>query len=423
MRNQSGNDDINDNIMENINQSLARQVQEEMDERPRKTTTSKKRRKKRGKRLRIIFRIVLFLLVVTIGVGSFLIFTKPGRNILVHFATEYAYSKLDFKGEEPEEPILDENGTVITPNINPYQMSETFRNARHEEGVINILLLGLEAIGYGESKSNGHTDSIMIATMNINTGSFKLTSLMRDSWVTIPGYGDQRINTAYAKGGINTMYETIAYNYDLQLDGHALVGFNDFEQIIDTLGGIEIELTEQEASYLNSTNYISNKAYRTVVPGKQTLNGNQALGYCRVRKIPTLDGSNNDMGRTSRHRRVINAIFDKVKTSSITDLISVANKILPLVETDIRKNNCKAYLANAIEIGIKDMNLETLRLPEDGGYTAEKINGAQVLVPIWDKTVESLHQFIFEPKPETTPQTPEGTEGNETQGISGTDAP
>lgn len=344
-------------------------------------------------------KVILCILLILTAAGAFLTLTKTGRGILVHIATEYAYSRLDYAGdEEAMDTIFDENGMVITPNINPYEMSETYRNARHEEGVVNILLLGVEAIGYGQS--GGHTDSIMIATMNTNTGALKLTSLLRDSWVTIPDYGDQRINVAYAKGGVKAMYETIAYNYDLQLDGYALVGFETFEQVIDTLGGVEIELTAEEANYLNKTNYISKKANRKMVAGKQLMNGNQALGYCRVRKIPTLDGSNYDMGRTSRHRRVMNAVFEKVKKSSIPDLVSVMNNVLPLVETDIRKSNCKAYLANAVEIGLQDLSLETLRLPTDDGFTQERINGAAVIVPIWDKTRETLHEFIFAPKPE-----------------------
>lgn len=381
-----------DEIMQTVNLSLAKQVQDEMDHSKK---GSKPQKKKKKKRVPTALKVVLSLLAVLTVAAGFLVLTKPGRGFLIGIVTDYAYTKLNMKDsdENPPEPVELEDGTVITPNFNYYAMSETFRNAKHEEGVYNILLLGVEAIGYGTS--GGHTDAIMIATLNTNTNTLGLTSLMRDSWVTIPGYGDDRLNSVYAKGGVNLMYETIAYNYDLQLDGYALVDFEMFEKVIDTLGGVEVTLTEDEAYYLNHTNYISNKAYRNVSAGTQTLNGNQALGYCRVRKVPTLDGSAYDMGRTSRQRQVMNAVFKKFKKSGITDLVGLVNNVLPLVETDIQKGNCKAYLSAAVEIGLSDMDLNTLRLPEDNSLDNTRINNKAVVVPHWDETRDALYQFVF----------------------------
>lgn len=406
-----------DEMMRSLNSSLARQVQEELDRssstrtqngRAAQSSGSTRRSKKKKKKKRILLKTILTLILMVTACLAFLILTKPGRSVLIHFATEYAYSRLDYAGTEDVDSTLEDgsdatDGTGSTggssqSGVQMDNLSQTFQGARQEEGVVNILLLGVEAIGYGQS--GGHTDVIMIATMNTNTGELKLTSLLRDTWVTIPGFNDNRINAAYSKGGMETLYETIATNYDLKLDGYALVGFTAFEQIIDTLGGVEIELTAEEAEYLNTTNYISNKAYRNVVPGKQVLNGNQALGYCRVRKVATLDGSNYDMGRTSRHRRVMSAVFAKLKTSGITDLVNVMNQVLPLVETDVSKENCKDYLGDALEIGLKNLELQTLRLPEDGHYDTPRIDGKAVLVPHWEDTISTLHEFIFEAAPE-----------------------
>ena len=403
-------------LTKSLSRSLARQVQEEMDT-PMNHTSRQghngkkhKRKKKKGRALKIIATIILLMSACV----AFLIFTKPGRDFMINLATEYAYNKINYTGKDDPDSADDTDllDGELTPNVSLSLMSDTFRNARHEEGVYNILLLGLEAI-----ESKGHTDSIMIATLNTKTKKMKLTSLMRDSWVTIPGYGDDRINVAYAKGGINTLYETIALNYDIQLDGYALVGFDTFEQIIDALGGIELELTDEEAYYLNHTNYISNKSYRNVVAGKQRVNGNQALGYCRVRKVATLDGSNNDMGRTSRHRRVMNSIFSELKTASIPEMLSVVNTVLPLVETDIRKNNCKVYLSDALEIGLKDMSLDNLRLPEDGCFDDTTIDRKRVLVPHWEETKAALHSFIFDPD---KPELPAGAGADDTTGQSET---
>ena len=109
---------------------------------------------------------------------------------------------------------------------------------RREEGVYNILLLGEEAIDSGSAR--GRTDLIIIATLNTNQKAIKLTSLMRDTLVQIPGFKDNKLNSAYEKGGVDLLYETIALNFDIRLDGCALVNFENFEKIIDRLGGLEI---------------------------------------------------------------------------------------------------------------------------------------------------------------------------------------
>lgn len=357
------------------------------------------RRKKQMKRRKRIFRIkVIFVILGLIAaIGAFLFCTPAGRKILVSVATEYAYNKVDFKGNETQ------NGEKTGPNIDASKMSETFRNARHEDYCTNILLLGVEAIGYGEEK--GHTDAIMIATINKKEGTMKLTSLMRDSYVSIPGYDSDRINSVYRKGGIELLYETIAQNYNLQLDGYGLVDFDTFEKVIDAVGGIDITLTAEEAEYLNTTNYISDPANRNVVEGTQTMNGNQALGYARVRHVATLDGSNDDMGRTYRQRAVVNAIFEKVKSSGVVELTNLMNTVLPLVQTDVKKANCKTYLEDALNIGFSNLSLNTLRIPADNMFSYETINGKAVVLPDWDQNLPLMQQFIFATGDESTTAT------------------
>ena len=146
-------------------------------------------------------------------------------------------------------------------------------------------------------------------------GTLKLTSLMRDMVVDIPDNGENKLNAANSFGGIQMLYKTIAQNFNVELDGYVEVGFTAFEKIVNSVGGINLELTESEANYLNTTNYISKKKYRNVKVGKQKLNGNQALGYCRIRKggVTTITGLRDDYGRTWRQRTVIKAVFDKVK--------------------------------------------------------------------------------------------------------------
>ena len=141
-----------------------------------------------------------------------------------------------------------------------------------DDQIVNILVIGndyREERGYGAS---GLTDTMIIATMDMKHGTLKTASLMRDLVVEIPGHGKNKLNSANSFGGIELLYKTIATNFNIELDGYVEVGFAAFTKIIDKVGGIELELTESEASYLNSTNYIRNKKSRNVKVGKQTFN-------------------------------------------------------------------------------------------------------------------------------------------------------
>ncbi|MDF2844139.1 MAG: hypothetical protein K0R00_2565 [Herbinix sp.] len=389
-------EDIEDELI-GINSSLAKQISDELS-----TIDAEKNTKKKKILLKIQSGVVLSLLCI-IGFAFLLGFTKPGNWLLMSMGVNLsgtlwaAWTGNFDDGTDVVEDVdyLDEDdltsegeeidvSTIVWPN----HLGE----GRKEEGVYNVLLLGEEAIGSGSGR--GRTDVIVIATMNTNNKTIKLTSLMRDSFVQIPGYNDNKLNTAYEKGGLDLLYQTIALNYDLHLDGCVLVNFEKFEEIIDKLGGLEITLTAGEAKYLNTTNYISNPAYRNVKEGTQLLNGNQVLGYSRVRKRATITGNNNDYGRTDRHRIVLNAIFDKYKTESKTKLASMILELLPMIKTDIDSKGFQMLLNTFIEMGTTDMS--QLRVPVDGAFNDQmKVRGMSVLILEWDTNIEALHSFIF----------------------------
>lgn len=398
-----------DEFLKEIRSSLAEQVQREMDNKKKDNghrMTDKKKSRKRKKKVNVFIKILIFLLVIILAGGSFLVFTKPGRSIMSKIAVEWAFRNIK---KIPDKPAKNASGSAvetgseeekglevgeITDNIDMSKMSDTFKNALHEDGVYNILLLGVEAIG-NNNVASGRTDSIMIATINTKQKTLGLTSLMRDSYVTVPGYYDTRINAAFGLGGVPLMYETIAYNYGLRLDGSAIVSFKTFQKVIDDLGGVDIELTPAEAEYLNTTNYVSKKSNRTLKPGINHMNGNQALGYARVRKRATLDGSNNDFGRTSRHRRVMAAIFKEVKKSNPVTLVKLLDTVFSEVQTDIKKSNASSYLAEVLELSLDGVPLDNLRLPIDGTYQGVTINRAAVVTFDSAANREALANFIF----------------------------
>lgn len=263
---------------------------------------------------------------------------------------------------------------------------------------LSFLLIGEEAIGESEGSGvNGRSDSMMVLTVNTEKKTVKLISFMRDLYVDIPGYGFNRLNASYQLGGSELVSKTLNSNFGIYVDGYVKVNFDGFSDIIDAVGGVEITLTEEEALYLNTTNYISKRKYRTVVAGKQTLNGNQALGYCRVRKRACITGETDDYGRTARQRLVIEDIFKKVKKMRLFDMLGLAYDALPMISTDIPKKEIISYVKLAASMDLK--KLETSRIPANGTFTGQEVRlgnvAAKVLVPDLEANKQILVDFLY----------------------------
>ena len=177
------------------------------------------------------------------------------------------------------------------------------------------------------------------------------------------------------------------------------VGFDAFEKIVNSVGGVEAELTESEANYLNTTNYISKKKYRHVKVGKQKLNGNQALGYCRIRKggTYTITGLTDDYGRTWRQRTVISAVFAKMKKQPLSKWLEVGNKVLSNIETDLDNDKIMSLMKDTVFLGTADV--KQLQIPMEGYFTTSS-DGAYLLSTNssetdWSTNADILKNFIF----------------------------
>jgi anionic cell wall polymer biosynthesis LytR-Cps2A-Psr (LCP) family protein len=126
------------------------------------------------------------------------------------------------------------------------------------------------------------------------------------------------------------------------------------------------------------------------------MNGNQVLGYARVRKTSTITGNNNDYGRTDRHRIVLNAIYEKCKTKSKTELVYLMFKFLPMITTDIDSENFEMLLNSYLDMGMNTKKMEQLRIPVDGAFQDNlRVRGMSVIIPDLTKNIEALHSFIF----------------------------
>lgn len=382
-----------DDFLQDVKNSLAQQISSEMEDNYTETSSIAKKKKfpKGLKIFTIVFSCIMLLLAL-------LAFTPGGQKLLFSLAGNYIYNKLDY--QDSTKPSEQETNTNVEPTQAPVKV---------QKEVINILLVGVEEIG-GAS----NTDSMMVASMNTKDKSIKLTSLMRDLYVEIPGHDDNKLNAAFALGGIDLLYQTIQNNFGVELDGYAMVNFESFEQIVDLVGGVEVTLTSKEANYLNTTNYISDPAMRTVHEGTQLMTGNQALGYCRVRYVSTGTESN-DFGRTQRQRAVLSSIFEKLKSKNLIQLGLFLNDVLNQVkiDTDITNSEFNDYLQLAASLKLKE--LENFRVPTDGSYGSERVPigkyNVEVLVPTdWDATKAAIHDFIYG----SSASTVAGTDANST---------
>ena len=242
----------------------------------------------------------------------------------------------------------------------------------------NVLLIGCD-------KSDGtsqRSDSMILVTIDKEHQKIKFTSFMRDLWVSIPGYEDARLNAAYSYGGAPLLTETITENFNVRIDNYVMVDFEMFEKLIDGLGGVSVDITEEEADFINETSHAK------VHPGENILNGDYALIYCRIRYLDS------DFNRTQRQRKVMNSILKKVMSQNPVTTLSVMSNILPLITTDISplKLTLKAFSA----VNLLKYGNDQFRIPTDDGYSNEYINGQDVLVPDIEANSEALHSFIYE---------------------------
>ena len=367
---------MNDRNDRNVEDILKQQVNEIMNEKPRneyKKSQKKPVRKKKHRFIKAMGTLAAILLLAILIVFG----TKPGRSMVYKFASQFIYTNMnkDVDNGQPKDDLaIDDNPSL-----------------RKEDYVTNYLIFGIEKIGGGKN-----TDTIMVATINTKNSTIKVTSLLRDSYVDIPGYKANKLNSAYSKGGAKLLIETIQNNYKIKIDGYASVDFESFEKIVDLLGGVTIDLGKKEAAYLNKTNYISKKKNRNVKEGINRLNGNQLMGYVRVRKVATLGGVNNDYGRVVRQQRALKAMFESYIKSNIFKLPGITKEALGYITTNVSEDQISKAMANVVENRIT--TLDTIRIPVDGAFDApKKYNGIGYPIVInWDVNRVELYKFIYD---------------------------
>ena len=281
--------------------------------------------------------------------------------------------------KEPEILVLDyERGDLLS---DPY--------------VLNIMLFGADQYG-----NEGLSDSMILLSIDNRHEKIKMTSFLRDTYISIPGHWSSKLNAAYAYGGAELSIATIESNYGIRVDRYAIVNFETFKEIVDIMGGVDIELTQDEIYYINDQ--ITQNGQSEYLPwdtqeGIVHLNGQQALWYSRNRGgyVNGTEYSGSDWDRVERQRKFLNAVIDDMSSASLTELVDIVNAVGPNVTTNIKNSELTSLVAGAPNY--LKYKVEQVSIPTDGtwGYGFNEA-GSVILVNDWDRARYDLAKFIYE---------------------------
>ncbi|MDK0796562.1 LCP family protein [Clostridium perfringens] len=261
--------------------------------------------------------------------------------------------------------------------VNKDNLSIDKAQVEEEKHIKNIALFGIDA----PKGKAGRSDAIMILTLDEEHKVMKLTSIMRDSYVDIPGHGDDKITHAYAFGGPELAMKTLNENFKVNVEDFMAVNFTSLPEIIDKLGGVKINIIPEEIHHIPGI----------TSPGEQVLNGAEALAYSRIRYA-----TGGDYKRTERQRVVLEAVFEKLKSTPTKEYPSLIDDFLPYVETNMSSMDM-IKLATDVAPLVKG-NLETARFPLDGYCDGKMINGVWYLVYDRQATLNQIQKYIYDNK-------------------------
>lgn len=342
--------------------------------------------KQEGKAKRIWLKIAIAVLAVLLVV-----------LVVIAVAAEYVLGKIGRLNDQPTEPTAptattapveqfvtdatepDETLNVMDPTDVTLKPAEEVQVSNK---IINILLVGQDTKTYDE---RARSDSMILLSLNRKDNTIKMTSILRDTYVQIPGgWMDNRINAAFNLGGYELLNETITHNFGVQIDGNVVINFKAFEKVIDILGGVDIEMDWEEA------NYMQNRGFYDCVGGMNHLEGDAALIFARMRHV-----SGGDYTRTERQRRMLTCIVEKLRDSDLTTILGLIEEILPLVSTDLTDAEIISYATLGLSVLAKNPELQSFRIPTDESHYMAFINEMSVMVPDLEKCREELLVFIY----------------------------
>lgn len=328
-----------------------------------------KKKGKKTKKQKATITVIVILLVLIICAGAFaILYANNLLDKITNNSEEEPYEMvtyydgMDFLQEDF--PTIDELSASEIYSYKEY-LKQWYQNGDPVSSthVLNILLIG-EDTRDEEISDTSRADSAIIASVNIDTGEIHLTSILRDLYVYYEVDGEGRygkINESASMGGMKCYINTIERYYKIAINNYAVVNFASFPKIIDALGGVSIKITSAEINEINN----HPKRYGGVTitqtfdgtEGTMTLNGEQALAYCRIRKIDS------DGARANRQKTVLNTLFKKMKSSGTVDIVKTVNQLSEYVYTGYDKKELISLGNTALKDGWLNFEVKSSNIP------------------------------------------------------------
>ncbi len=261
------------------------------------------------------------------------------------------------------------------------------------DGVVNILLIGNDSRKNGE---DGRSDAMILLSVSSKTKKIYMTSLLRDMYVDIPGHDGNRLNAAYSYGGPELLMETIRQNFGLPVNRYMLVNFGAFVNLVDEVGGIDLDLSNDEVIWVN--NYLVEYNILTENPqgtfeldpnlsGMVHLNGPQALAYTRNRFLGT------DFGRTERQRKVLTAVIGKLPSAALTNMGGLIDGLMPNLTTNLTRGEC--FRLSLMAGKLISYEIVSDSIPQPGTYKDVTIRKMQVLEVDFEENIRYLKEKLY----------------------------
>lgn len=347
----------------------------------KRTLENKKRRKKL-----FATKVVCILLAILCLVG--------GIASLAYYKTLSGIGYQDINNNTPV-TNTDVSGNVIETEPEILTLDTNSGSLLSDPYVLNILLFGADRYG-----NEGNSDTLILMSIDNRHEKIKLTSFLRDTYISIPGYGSNKLNAAYALGGAELSIKTIEANFGIKIDRYAVVNFETFKEIVDIMGGVDIELTYDEIEYINAQvaqNNQSDYLSWDTVEGIVHLNGQQALWHARNRGgyvNGTYFYMNDDWGRVGRQRAFLNAVIESMRDATLTEIVQIVNAVGPSITTNLKSSEVTTLVAGALTYLNYDM--EELTMPEDNWEEVTNFAGKSLGIIDWNLARRTVAEFIYE---------------------------
>jgi len=268
-------------------------------------------------------------------------------------------------------------------------------------GIHHYMLICIDSWNTDMRKAGNHTDGMVLVTVDEYTGRVMLTSFIRDMLIQRPDGDFGRLNNVYDyfgrdKGGIESLVKTINTHFDLKIDEFIVVDFKQVQNIVDAIGGVDIEITAREAQYLK--NYPINASATTPAlsgAGTYHFSGYAAVIYMRMRKVANIEGETQDVGRTRRARIVLTSIADSLKDITYDQALDLLDSVIAnTLYTSMTTNDMLDALDLAMDL--RGTEIEQIRMPIDGAYESMPVAGMATQQIDWLVNREALHTFLLD---------------------------